>query len=76
MVRKESLVFDTKTVLSHDDANGAKDSIAGVYVVQRISFGVIELNESTVSISFIAEKVEDEESLIGVDQFMLTRQEK
>ncbi len=76
VVRKKSLFFDAKNVLSHDDANGVKDSIAGSHVVQRISFGVIELNESTVSISFIAEEVEDENSLIGVDQFMLTRKKK
>jgi hypothetical protein len=43
------------------------------HVVQRISFGVIELDETTVSISFIAQEVKDENSLVGIDQFMLTR---
>ena len=76
VVKRESLVFDAKSVLNQDDENGVKDSIAGAHVVQRISFGIIELNELTANISFIAENVEDEDSLVGIDQFMLTRKKK
>jgi solute:Na+ symporter, SSS family len=76
VLRKESLFFDAKTILGREGENGVEDSIAGSHVVQRISFGVIELDETTVSISFIAQEVEEENSLVGIDQFMLTRKKK
>ena len=76
VLKKESPFFDAGNALCRNGDNGVADSIAGDHVVQRISFGIIELNEGTVSISFIAESVEDANSLIGVDQFMITREKK
>ncbi len=76
VVKKESRFFDAKNILCHNGDNGVTDSIADAHVVQRISFGVFELNEETASISFIAEDVEDMNFLIGVDQFMLTRKKE
>jgi len=76
VVPKENTFFDAGRILGDENDNQISDSIAGEHVVQRIGLGVFSLNEKTVSVSFIAKDIQDGNSLIGIDQFMLTREKE
>jgi len=64
--------FDAIEISNDRKGSGIKDSIAGGYTVQRISLGVFESTGKNITVSFISKDNNEDSSLIGIDQFMVT----
>ena len=71
VVHKEVQVFDGKKLQGLSRGEEVRESIAGEYVVHRITLGDFDLRQGRNHLSFVAVDVEDAGSFIGIDQLIL-----
>ena len=76
ITNKTVAVFKPKDLIKEINENSGDNSIAGPHTVKRIDFGTFSLKTNFTDLVFVAEDVLSSNSLIGVDQIMLTKNTK
>ncbi len=76
VTNKTVAVFKPNDLIKEINENSGDSSIAGPHTVKRINFGTFSLKTNFTDLVFVAEDVLSSNSLIGVDQIMLTKNTK
>ena len=72
---KTSMIFDAQKVYKDRENNGIENNIAGSYTVQRITLGTFETEADHFKVSLTSGDYTPDHSLIGIDQFIVTKKQ-
>ena len=76
ITNKTVVVFKPNDLIKEINEKSGDNSIAGAHTVKRINFGTFSLKTNFTDLVFVAEDVLSSNSLIGIDQIMLTKNTK